>query len=363
MSLPAALTGLVKNVPDEAKWSFSTRRVRHEDVAYMDSEFDKVRPGDLILARVERINQHRRVQLATGRPCELFIGDLLVMVCGARYAPDQFEGIACIDTHGADLLAGGGCIGHMRSRNDRVKPPTRLIPVGRLLNSSRNTINLADYAIPRHQDSGKTPVIAVVGTAMNSGKTLASARLSLGLRRAGWRVGAIKATGTGAFGDFNGYQDAGAHYVADFTDAGMVTTYLEPLHRIKDGMRDLLGSAEHHECNIVVMEIADGLLQRETAMLLEDTWFTQRISGLLFACSDALAAAGGVKELHSKGLTPHALTGILSCSPMSAHEAEQATHIPVLRKEQLADPAEATALVTQATALPAAQPRTDEQPL
>ncbi|WVJ71404.1 hypothetical protein FLP41_03630 (plasmid) [Paracoccus marcusii] len=64
---------------------------------------------------------------------------------------------------------------------------------------------------------------------MNSGKTLATAQLALGLRRAGYRVAALKGTGTGAFGDLNEYADTGAHLVADFTDAGMVTTYQEPL--------------------------------------------------------------------------------------------------------------------------------------
>ena len=49
-------------------------------------------------------------------------------------------------------------------------------------------------------------------------------------------VAALKATGTGAFGDFNAYTDAGAGYVADFTDVGMVSTYRQPLSRIEAGL-------------------------------------------------------------------------------------------------------------------------------
>lgn len=344
------MTATLKAVPEDAKWAFSTRRVNRNDVKAMDTDFAAAKPGDLILARVEKINQHRRVQLTTGRPSDLFAGDMIVAACGARYAPDQFEGVAEIDPEGADLLAGGGCIGRMRLHDERRKVSTRVIPVGRLLGASGAPVNLQDYAIPSQPDSHNIPVIAVVGTAMNSGKTLATAQLALGLRRAGWRVGAVKATGTGAFGDFNEYTDTGAHYVADFTDAGMVTTYLEPLDRIKDGIRDLLGTAAHKGCEIVVMEVADGLFQKETAELLADDWFKSRISGLVFACGDAVAAAGGAAALKKNGLTPDIMTGIVSCSPMATQEAIAATGIRVLTKGALADPAEATVLAVNAGA-------------
>lgn len=344
------MTILLNTVPAHAKWAFSTRRVYRGDVKGIDTRFSAAKPGDLILARVGEINQHRRLQLTSGRPSDLFPGDLIVAACGARYAPDQFEGVAEIDPEGADLLAGGGCIGRMRLRDERRKAATRVIPVGRLLGAGGAPVNLQNYAIAARPESSYPPVIAVVGTAMNSGKTLATARLALGLRLAGWRVGAIKATGTGAFGDFNEYTDTGAHFVADFTDAGMVTTYLEPLERIKGGIRDLLGAAAQEGCEVVVMEIADGLFQKETAELLADEWFQSRISGLVFTCGDAVAAAGGAAILAQNQLTPDVITGIVSCSPMAAREAQEATGIRVLGKEALSDPAEANLLASRAGA-------------
>ncbi|WP_265501647.1 hypothetical protein [Paracoccus beibuensis] len=100
---PTALAG--------AKWTFATRRVDTSVVAGLDTAFDKARAGDLILAQVERLGQHRRVQLTSGRPSLIYSGDMIVLACGARYAPDRFEGEAKIDASSADLLAGGGCIG------------------------------------------------------------------------------------------------------------------------------------------------------------------------------------------------------------------------------------------------------------
>jgi hypothetical protein len=331
-----------------AKWTFATRRVDPARVTATDTDFAAARPGDLILAHVDRLGQHRRVQLRSGRPSLIFPGDAVVMACGARYAPDQFEGLAEIGAQGADLLAGGGCIGRMVARNSRIKPATRLVPSARLLGADGRAVNLAQFALAPRPAAPRPPVIGVLGTSMNSGKTLATAQLVLGLRRAGFRVGAIKATGTGAFGDVNEYSDSGAHYVGDFTDAGMVTTYLEPLDRIKTATETLIAEAGHRGCDIVVMEVADGLLQRETAALIADPWFAALISGLVFACGDAVAAMGGTAHLARLGLVPDALTGIVSCSPMATSEAQAATGLPVLTKEDLCDPAEATGFALRA---------------
>ncbi len=331
-----------------AKWTFSTRRVDRSHIAGMDTDFAAARAGDLILAQVESIGQHNRVQLVSGRPSNIFPGDIIVLACGARYAPDQFEGWAEIDPSGCDLLAGGGCMGRMVSRNERIKPATRLLPMGRLLDGAGRPMNLDSYTLPPTMRGGEIPVIFVLGTAMNSGKTTATAQLALGLRRAGYNVAALKGTGTGAFGDYNEYSDTGAHWVADFTDAGMVTTYREPMDRVKSGLELLLGHAEEQGCQIVVMEIADGLFQRETGALVADPWLRGRMSGMVFACGDAVAAAGGVAELARHGIRPDALTGILSCSPMAAAEAVAATGVPVLRKNDLADPAEANAFALRA---------------
>ena len=333
---------------DQAKWTFATRHVGRACVAGTDTDFAAARPGDLILAHVDHLGQHRRVQLPSGRPSLIFPGDAVVMVCGARYAPDQFEGLAEIDAQGADLLAGGGCIGRMVARNSRIKPATRLVPAARLLGADGRPLNLAQFALTPRPSAPRPPVIGLLGTSMNSGKTLATAQLVLGLRRAGFRVGAIKATGTGAFGDVNEYSDSGAHYVGDFTDAGMVTTYLEPLARIKTATETLIAEAGHRGCDIVVMEVADGLLQRETAALIADPWFARLVSGLVFACGDAVAAAGGVAHLARLALVPDALTGLVSCSPMAASEAQEATGLPVLTKEDLGDPTEATGFALRA---------------
>ncbi len=329
----------------EAKWAFTTRRVDAGDVWGLTQNLAAAKSGDLVLGRVASIGQHKGLQLTTGRRSVLYVGDLVVAACGARYAPDQFEGVAEISPKGADLLAGGGCIGRMTQRNAQVGTPTKIDPIGLLTRKGGATINLADYALPTMIAPGSIPVIGVFGASMNAGKTTAATALVRGLRQAGWSVAALKGTGTGAFGDFNSVTDAGAHYVADFTDTGMASTYLQPLDRVKAAIRTLLATAQAKGADIVVLEIADGLFQRETAALLADAEFRSWLSGSIFACGDPLSAAGGVAELTRHHLPPVALSGVLSCSPMSSAEAVAATGVPVLTKAELSDPAEANALV------------------
>lgn len=343
----SVLTPIALNTLDQAKWAFSTRRVARQDAVSLLDMLSYATSGDLVLGRVERIGSHKKIQLAQGRASELYVGDLVVLACGDRYAPDQFEGLAELDPEGADMLAGGGVLGRMRHRHAKMSAPTRVIPLGLLANASGKAINLADYALEKVTRPDGLKVVGVVGASMNSGKTTAVAGLAHGLSRAGYQVAAIKATGTGAFGDFNAFVDTGARYVADFTDAGMVSTYRQPLARIEAGLDTLLAHAKRDGCDIAVVELADGVFQKETADLLKKPQVRSGFAGMVFAAPDALAAAGGCAALRAMGVEPAALTGMVSCSPLGAAEAEAATGVQVVTRSALCDPAQANALVAQ----------------
>lgn len=344
----------IKNQNDEraltqglrhAKWAFSTRRVSRDSVAGLRAEVAAAVSGDLVLGRVERPGSHRRLQLAEGRYSELYEGDLVVVACGARYASDQFEGLARLGEGAADLLAGGGCIGTMRFRHARMKAPTTLVPLGLLTNQAGEVVNLADFALPPSTGSRPPSVIGIVGASMNSGKTSAAAALVHGLQAAGFRTAALKATGTSAFGDWWAYHDAGARFVADFTDAGMVSTYLQPPGRLRDAVFALVDAAGTAGCDFAVVEFADGVLQTETHALLADAAVARLFDGFLFAAADGLAAAGGAGAVSGLGHVVLGLTGLMTASPLITGEAARATGLPVYSRESLCDPAVAASVV------------------
>lgn len=334
----------------QAKWAFSTRRVVRQDAVGLDPDVAAARPGDLVLARVERIGSHKRLQLATGAHSDLWDGDLVVAACGDRYAADQFEGRGEIDPEGCDLLAGGGLLGRLEARHARVSPPTRLVPLGRPTDRKGAALSLGRYARPRPAPARPAAVIGVVGSGMNAGKTTAAAALIRGLCAAGLRTAGLKATGTGAFGDLQAYEAAGAAYAADFGEDGLASTYRAPASRIVDALDALLGHAAAEGCGAAVIEIADGLLQPETAAFLGGPG-AARVDGWIYAAGDALSALGGLEVLGRAGIRPMALSGLLTRSPLSVREAEASTGAWVLSRDDLSDPAPAAALLSEARAL------------
>ncbi len=336
---------LAFQIADRAKWAFATRRAHRGDAAGLDHDLAAARAGDLVLGRVERIGSHKSIQLSEGRPSALYEGDLVVLACGARYAADQFEGVAELQAEGADMLAGGGILGRMRAANGRMAAPTRVTPLGLLADRDGAAINLDRYALSPAQRPAGLTALCVVGASMNSGKTDATASLSHGLVRAGLRVAAIKATGTGAFGDINAYRDAGAQVALDFSDAGMASTYREPHARIAAALDTLLAAAARAGADVAVVELADGVLQSETDALLADPATRGAFAGFLYAAPDALAAVGGAAVLGRHGIVPVCLTGLIARAPLLAAEAAAATGLATLSREALRDPAEAIALL------------------
>lgn len=321
-------------VPSNAKWAFTTRRVDRSIVEGISRDFDQARPGDLVMVRIAEIGHHQKVQLATGRSSLSYVDDIIVASVGDRYAPDQFEGVAEISEDAADLLAAGGVIGSMRDAHARMAPPTKVAPLGLLTDASGQVVNLEDFALPETEIPDDVTVIGVFGTSMNAGKTTAAVSLAYGLKQAGYRVAGVKTTGTGAFGDYNAFHDAGID-VADFTDAGMASTYRVPISRLERAFETLVGSAAERGAEVVVVEFADGVFQDEIAAILDESRIKSRLDAVLFAASDALSAAGGARVLGENGLAPFAISGIVSSSPLAAREAERATGLQVLTRNEL----------------------------
>lgn len=324
-------------IPAAAKWTFATRRVNRNEIAGISRDFDTATAGDLILVEIVKLGQHKKLQLANGRYAVSYQGDLAVMVCGDRYAPDQFEGAAEIDAKECDMLAGGGIVGAMRYAHATMSAPTKVRPLGLLTNATGVTLNIAAYAVPAAVIPEDVTVIGVLGASMNAGKTTAAVSLAHGLKRAGLAVEGVKATGTGAFGDFNAFRDAGVP-VTDFTDAGMGTTYRMPLERIEKGFEALVGGAAERGAKVVVVEIADGVFQNETSEILVNSRIKDRFDTVMFAAPDALGAVGGVSILKNHGLEPFAVSGMVSCSPLAVQEAEKVSGTKVLSRSDLMDP-------------------------
>jgi hypothetical protein len=319
-----------------AKDSYATRRVPRAELATLVDGQRTPRPGDLVLARVESLGHHDGVERPTGRRATLFPGDEVVLAYGHRYAPDQFEAEVPDDLGSCNLVAAGGLAARVCSQHAATRPATELNPVGLLADDDGRPVNLADWALPPAPAARRQPpVVVVVGTSMNAGKTTTVTGLIRGFAAGGQRVGAAKVTGTAAGKDLWQMRDAGADPVLDFSDAGHASTYLVESAKVLEIVETLTGHLRAAAVDAIVLEVADGLYQRETAALLASPAFAASVDAVLFAAGDAMGAAAGVAWLRQRGLPVRAVSGVVSSSPLGAREAELATSLPVLTKAQL----------------------------
>jgi len=315
------------------------------------------RSGDLVLASVARLGYQTRIELANGRKASLHTGDELVVAYADRYAPDQFE--AHVPTHlgVTELVATGGVAASVVSRHRGVRLATRIEPIGLIGDERGSPLNVADFALPAVVPArNRPPVLAVLGTSMNSGKTTTLRYLVNGLSRAGVRVGATKVTGTGSGGDFWVMFDAGAQMMLDFTDVGFASTSRMPMFHLERGFMELRDHLTAGGCEAILIEVADGIYQPETAALMVSQIFKQSVDAVIFAAGEAMGAAHGVDQLRRAGLPVIGVSGRLTMSPLASREAAAASGLPVYDVEQLADPMVATRLLGLAAPTPKARP-------
>jgi len=317
------------------KSAYSTRRIPRSAMKTLITGERQPRSGDLVLAEIVRLGQHRRIELASGRRAHLHPGDRVILAYGNRYAPDQFEAYVPDDLGPCHMVAAGGIAARQHSKHSAVKDATEIRPLGLLGNEDGQPLNLADWCLPEREFGNRPLTLAVLGTSMNAGKTTTAAHLIRGLRRAWLRVGAAKITGTGAGGDVWLMQDSGAEPVFDFTDAGHASTFGLAPQALRRIAATLTGHLAEAGTEVIVLEIADGLLQQETAALLSCDWFRNRVDGILFAAGDALGAKAGVELLQQHRLPVLAVSGALTASPLTTAEARRVLPCPVLSKQEL----------------------------
>ncbi len=327
-----------------AKRSYASRHLAPGAAACLLPEGPRPRAGDLLLARILKLGHHAKLELANGRRAILYEGDEVVLVFADRYASDQFEARVPDRLGPCHLVAAGGIAARCLSRHDRSRRPTEIAPVGLLADAAGRPLAIRRFAPlslsrrwPAAVPADRPPTIAVLGTAMNAGKTTTVASLVRGLRRCGLRVGTAKVTGTGAGGDRWACLDAGADPALDFTDFGFPSTHRLPATVHQSLLAGLLEAHRRAGSEAVVVEIADGLLFEETATLVTSPLFRRAIDGILLAAADAMGALGAVQWLAARDLVPLAIGGRVTASPLARRELESALGLPVVDVAEIAE--------------------------
>ena len=319
------------------KWPYATHLIDPSVVKGLLPMVDGHDPGSLVLVRVVTLGKHRDLESHAGRKMSIFAGDVFVGVLGDRYATDQFEGVGRVQGSLGHIIGIGGVVGEVVSMNNRMVPPTVIEYLGRLADADGQPLHLSRFqalpAQPLCQRAATT--ILSLGAAMNSGKTTTAAQMIRSLTVAGHRVAAAKVTGTACVKDPNFLYDAGAVAVLDFTHAGWPSTANLTLEQLLSITGRIRAALQTHDPEFVIIEIADGILQRETAMMLANDAFRATIDAVTFAGPDPLSCDAGVRRLRELGYPILATAGIVANGPLGIAEVEAACGVRCLPGETI----------------------------
>jgi len=323
---------------DQFKRTYSTHLAPDQALAGYTQPTAAPRIGDVLAAEVLSLGKHSTIENANGMIMNIFPGDRIIGAFGHRYATDQFEGsVPAAWDEECDLLSIGGVCGEVLSAHSAIGLPTRLRLLGAVCTEQCRPLNLRQFThtAPILRPTGQ--VILVVGTAMNSGKTTTVGTLARALTRAGFRVAAAKVTGTAAGKDGRFFASCGATPVLDFTHCGLPSTAMLEREDLLLVYQELLSRLASTRPDYTIVEIADGIFQRETRMLLESPTVHASVDHLFFSAGDSLGAECGVRRLRETDWPLRAVAGRVTASPLASREVEDETGVPCLSIARMLD--------------------------
>jgi hypothetical protein len=309
---------------------------------------------------------YNQVELPSGRMAQVKRGDVVAGALGHRKALFGYSGhlpekLAPGDV--VQMLNLGGVLGICDSVNPNFGKPFD----GEVLGTVLSFPYLGErIGVPARAggerldpdarlDARGVPIVALVGSCMNAGKTAAACALVQEFAHVGRTVDGLKATGVSLRRDVLAMEDAGARRSALFTDFGVVTTTAANapalartlISRLADG-----GAAEKPD--LIVAELGDGLIGTYGVdAILAAPDLRGAFTAVVLAANDPVAAWGGIEILSREyGIRPAAVTGPATDNAVGTMLIEKRTGVPAINART--DAPRLAAVVTAALGLPSA---------
>lgn len=324
------------------KAGITTRGITYAAIDEHMIHFYTPKAGDVALFQVQSIGKHDSIQNTTGNNSYLFEGDQFLGVFGSRYATEQFEGYVPESPElELEILGKGGVVGKLVSMHVKLQDagPTIVKLVGFAVDAKGKVVNSIynnkAQVLFRGTKNTNFQTILSLGCSMDSGKTTTAAYLCRSLQKKGHRVAFIKLTGTYYTRDRHFVNDCGADYAIDFGMAGYPSTHLLEIHELLNLYQFLIDDVARQQPDYVVIEIADGILQRETEMLLNHKSFASQVDDVVFSGLDSLSVLYAIDKLSSINLKPKAICGVFTMAPLLIKEVSSRTEVPVLTLDEL----------------------------
>ncbi|MDP2875618.1 MAG: hypothetical protein Q8O00_05485 [Holophaga sp.] len=315
-----------------------TRNLRPGASVTLTSDI-RVEAGSVLAGRIlGEKSTYNQLEDLHGRFTRLHSGDVILGALGHRNALQGYEGVVPDNVAVGDrvhLLNLGGVLGHCTSHNPDVGSPFEVEVLGQLLvfpdfgSRAGQPASIQMGALPAGDALPTCPVVYVAGTCMNAGKTYAACALVRRFAQAGLKVGGAKLTGVSLMRDVLAMKDYGAAAVADFTDAGVVTTDAKSATR---AARSVFAALMRQGVDVIVAETGDGILgEYGVQSIFADPELRALGAAFLLCANDPVGVVGGVEELRTRyGISVDVVTGPATDNGVGVRFVAQATGLPGL---------------------------------
>ena len=259
-------------------------------------------------------------------------GTTFVGALGGREALKGYRGHVPAAIAVGDVLSVlnmGGILGLCTADHPSLGEPVRVEVLGAVMVASTDDFGgnlthacIQQSALPPLLHLPKSaPLITVCGTAMDTGKTRASAAIVTGLSKAGFKVAAAKLTGAALLRDIRDVELHGAITVASFADCGFVSSTGK---KIVPHAKAVLAKLNEVNPDVIVVELGDGLIgPYGVDEFLLDRELTDLTCATVVAATDlagAWAATRLFAERYRRGIT--AMTGPVTDNAVGADYIE-----------------------------------------
>lgn len=184
---------------------------------------------------------------------------------------------------------------------------------------------MKDFVTPSGSGRLEAPVVLIIGTSMDSGKTVAAVAAVRELVAAGRRVAGAKVTGVGRLRDILAMEKVGAEPIMDFVDVGLPSTVVPP-DEYEHSLKLLCSKISASQPEVVVVEAGASPLEPycgDVAMKV----LSDNVVMTVLCASDPYAVLGVMKAF---GIKPDLVSGRSTSTEAGVRLIEKMTGVRAL---------------------------------
>lgn len=274
---------------------------------YISKKIHSMEGQAVVVKVLEEQIKYGKLELTNGSMSKIKKGELIVGVLGERKALAGIVGIIPKEIKTNDvlnILNIGGVIGKATSWNkDFVNLPIPVKVLGEIIVNNKN-LNIHDNIQKLDSDLIKTvPLIVIMGTAMNVGKTTATVKLIQSIKnKTKLNLVAAKLSGIAAQKDILAMKKAGASQILSFLDVGISST-INNHGLVLPAAKTIINKLTKEKPDLIIIELGDGIIGwYGVEKLLDDKEFTKAMSFNIMCAHDLVGAKGSYDMLKSLNL-------------------------------------------------------------